>query len=154
MIDLDHDAILALNQSSVAETSVMDRAGLQALVDVAFHVGLRGRGREAFLIALDDRSAHGGLNFNWFRTRYPRFVYVDRIVVAAEARGRGHARSLYGELIAKAQSAGHTLLCCEVNVDPPNEVSLAFHTAMGFEEVGRAALPGKTVAYLKRELKA
>ena len=32
---------------------------------------------------------------------------------------------------------GHTVLCCEINVDPPNVASDRFHGAFGFEEVGR-----------------
>jgi uncharacterized protein len=151
---IDHDAILALNRASERETSPMDRAGLQDYLDQAFHVGLRDAGRAAFLIALSQASQHDGVNFAWFKQRYPRFVYVDRIVVAEAARGQGHARSLYEELIAEARAAGQTFLCCEVNVDPPNEVSLKFHASMGFTEVGRAALEGKgkTVAYLGRAL--
>jgi uncharacterized protein len=151
---IEHDAILLLNQASVAETSPMDRAGLDEYLAAAFHLGLRDEGRAAFLIALDQSSQHDGQNFGWFRARYDRFVYIDRIVVAEAARGQGHARSLYQELISKAEMAGHTLLCCEVNVEPPNAVSLAFHAALGFTEVGRAALDSKskTVAYLGRQL--
>lgn len=151
---IDHDAILALNRASERETSPMDRAALDDYLAAAFHVGLRDDGRAAFLIALHQLSQHDGVNFAWFKQRYPRFVYVDRIVVAEAARGQGHARSLYQELIAKARAAGQTVLCCEVNVDPPNEVSLAFHAALGFVEVGRVALPGKdkTVAYLEKKL--
>jgi predicted GNAT superfamily acetyltransferase len=38
-------------------------------------------------------------------------------------------------------------------LDPPNPVSDAFHRALGFTEIGRAALAnGKTVRYLEREL--
>ncbi len=32
-------------------------------------------------------------------------------------------------------------LALEVNVDPPNEVSLAFHAGLGFTEVGRQDTP-------------
>jgi uncharacterized protein len=151
---IDHDAILALNRASERETSPMDRAGLDDYLAAAFHIGLRDAGRAAFLIALDQSSSHDGVNFSWFRARYPRFVYVDRIVVAEVARGQGHARRLYEELITKAREAAHTLLCCEVNVEPPNETSLAFHAAFGFSEVGRATLvgKGKTVAYLIKTL--
>jgi predicted GNAT superfamily acetyltransferase len=41
-----------------------------------------------------------------------------------------------------------------VNYEPPNPASEAFHTRLGFVEVGRATLPdrGKSVRYLKRDL--
>jgi predicted GNAT superfamily acetyltransferase len=43
------------------------------------------------------------------------------------------------------------VVCCEVNSDPPNPLSDAFHAALGFREVGRAFLPdrGKSVRYLE-----
>ena len=50
---------------------------------------------DAFLLAFDQDADYDSPNFLWFRERYPRFVYVDRIVVAAAARGRGLARLLY-----------------------------------------------------------
>ena len=39
---------------------------------------------------------------------------------------------------------------CEVNCDPPNPVSDAFHAALGFREIGRARIVerSKTVRYL------
>jgi predicted GNAT superfamily acetyltransferase len=53
-----------------------------------------------------------------------------------------------------ARAAGYAHVCCEVNIDPPNPGSDAFHANMGFEEIGRAFLPerGKTVRYLMRTL--
>jgi predicted GNAT superfamily acetyltransferase len=34
-------------------------------------------------------------------------------------------------------SAQHSLLCCEVNLEPPNPGSLRFHHRIGFTEVGQ-----------------
>jgi hypothetical protein len=49
-----------------------------------------------------------------------------------------------------ACEAGYTRVCCEVNVEPPNPGSDAFHANLGFEEIGRAFVPEreKTVRYL------
>jgi hypothetical protein len=43
---------------------------------------------------------------------------------------------------------------CEVNADPPNPASDAFHTALGFAEVGSASIHAgsKTVRYLARRI--
>jgi predicted GNAT superfamily acetyltransferase len=92
----------------------------------------------------------------WFRERYGRFVYVDRVVVAPAARGRGHARRLYDELFERAASAGHEVICCEVNRDPPNPASDGFHATLGFVEVGSAAIHHgqKTVRYWVRPIAA
>jgi hypothetical protein len=151
---MDRDAVLALNRASEAETSPLDAADLEALLREAFHVGLRGEGRDAFLIAFDEGADYDSPNYVWFRDRHRRFAYVDRVIVAAAARGRGHARSLYEELFDVARAAGHDLVCCEVNIEPPNPASDAFHAALGFTEVGSAQIGehGKRVRYLERRL--
>ena len=81
-------------------------------------------------------------------------MYVDRVVVAPEARGRGLARLLYADLFREATAAEHDLIVCEVNIGPPNPASDTFHAGLGFAEVGRAAVHGgsKTVRYLTRQL--
>jgi hypothetical protein len=109
---------------------------------------------DAFLLAFDQDAAYDSPNFLWFRERFPRFVYVDRVVVGPAARGRGLARRLYDELFAAAAAAGHERVVCEVNLDPPNPGSDAFHARQGFAEIGAAAIHGgaKTVRYLERRL--
>jgi uncharacterized protein len=148
----DEAAILALNRAHVAETSTLEAAELRSLLAQAFHVGTCDRGREAFLIALDQDAVYLSPNFLWFKSRHERFVYIDRIIVAPAQRGRGLARLLYEELITAAARARHTLIGCEVNMEPPNPASDAFHAALGFAEAGRAVLPGgaKRVRYLTR----
>jgi hypothetical protein len=150
----DEAAILALNRAHVAETSALEALQLRSLLAQAFHVGLRDGGREAFLIAFDQDAVYSSPNFQWFKSRHERFVYIDRVIVAPSQRARGLARSLYEELIAAAARTGHVLIGCEVNVEPPNPASDAFHAALGFSEVGRAILPGgtKRVRYLAREI--
>jgi len=150
----DEAAILALNGAHVAETSALEVTELRALLAQAFHVGTSDHGRAAFLIALDQDAIYSSPNFKWFKSRHERFVYIDRIIVAPSQRGRGLARALYEDLIAAAAQARHVLIGCEVNLEPPNPASDAFHAALGFAEVGRAILPGsaKRVRYLSREI--
>lgn len=113
---------------------------------------------EALLIALDAAADYDSPNFLWFRARGPDaagdFAYVDRVIVSERARGGGLARRLYAELFASAKEAGLKRVVCEVNSDPPNPASDAFHAALGFREVGSARLEdrGKTVRYLERLL--
>ena len=146
--------MLRLNHEHREETSELDAAQLHALITQAFHVGLRNEGRDAFLVAFDQDGGSDSPNFKWFQSRYPRFVYIDRVIVAADKRGRGMARSLYDELFAAAARAGHPLVGCEVNVQPPNPISDAFHEALGFSEAGRASIHGgrKVVRYLIKAL--
>jgi uncharacterized protein len=149
----DLGAVLELNNAHAAELSLLDDAGLRQLVGAAFYANRVGA-LEAFLLAFDEGGDYASPNFLWFRDRYPRFVYVDRIVVAQHARGRKLARRLYEDLFAQAKTHGHTMIGCEVNAEPPNPASDAFHAALGFVEVGSAAIHGgaKTVRYFVRAL--
>ncbi|MGJ4940940.1 GNAT family N-acetyltransferase [Bradyrhizobium sp. HKCCYLS1011] len=146
-------ALLALNNAHATELSWLDTDRFVQLVAQAY-VAWRIGEADALLIALDQNAVYDNPNFHWFRARYPRFVYVDRIVVAPSARGRGLARQLYDALIGKATAGGRERIVCEVNLDPPNPRSDAFHAALGFTEVGRAGIHGgaKTVRYLARDL--
>ena len=149
----DEPAVLALNTTHAAELSLLDTAGLRRLLGAAY-VARRIGSLEAFIIAFDQDADYGSPNFLWFRHRYPRFAYVDRIAVAAAARGRGHARRLYEHLFEVARRDGHSVVTCEVNSDPPNPASDAFHAALGFRIVGEAAIYGgeRTVRYYERPL--
>src|ERR1700730_4943183 len=145
--------LLALNNTHAQELSWLEPERLQHLVFQAF-LARRIGNLDAFLLASDQDADYDSPNFLWFRARYPRFVYVDRIVVAASARGRGCARRLYQDLFKQAGRAGHEHVVCEVNISPPNPASDAFHAAFGFVEVGTASVYGgsKMVRYLLRAL--
>lgn len=149
------ERVLALNNAHATELSWLDPDRLENLVARAFRVQYLGD-VDAFLLAFDQDADYDSPNFLWFRARHDSFVYVDRIVVAPIARGRGYARQLYDELFGQARRAGHDRVVCEVNSEPPNPASDAFHAALGFSEVGAATLPGgaKTVRYLRRFLTA
>lgn len=149
----DEAAILKLNNLHAEELSWLEPKRLSFLLDQAFHARRIGEA-EAFLMTFDQDADYDSPNFLWFRRRYPRFVYVDRVVVDEKARGRGHARRLYENLFERAARAGHDTVVCEVNAEPPNPASYAFHERLGFREVGEAAIHGgaKTVRYFARKL--
>jgi predicted GNAT superfamily acetyltransferase len=143
--------ILALNNAYSVETSFLDEARLEAMLKEAF-LATRIGDVDAFLIVFDQRARYDSPNFKWFQAKYPDFVYVDRIITGPNARGKGYARALYQDLFEKAAGRGHKRVVCEVNLDPPNPGSDAFHLALGFAEVGRQLLPGssKIVRYLSK----
>src|SRR3954469_15171439 len=147
------DAVLALNNAHAKELSWLAPERVQYLAPHAFAARKIGA-VDAFLLAFDQDAPYDSPNFLWFRARYPRFVYVDRVAVATAARGRGLARMLYSELFDEATHAGHDRVVCEVNSRPPNPESDAFHAALGFIEVGRASVhnDSKDVRYLSRML--
>jgi uncharacterized protein len=145
--------LLALNNEHDRELSWLEPERFQELLRQAFLARRIGHA-DAFLLAFDQDADYDSPNFLWFRSWYSRFVYVDRIVVASNSRGRGYARRLYYDLFQCAAAAGHERVVCEVNSDPPNPDSDRFHAAMGFIEVGSATIHGgsKTVRYFSRAI--
>jgi uncharacterized protein len=145
---LDPSAVLALNAEEEVATSALDAEALDALLGAAFYAAGVDGGRDAFVIAFDAHARYESPNYRWFCQRSADFVYIDRVIVARAARGRGLARRLYAALAEAARAAGHAQLVCEVNLDPPNPVSDAFHAGLGFGVVGEGSpAPGKTVRY-------
>lgn len=146
-------ALLGLNNDYARELSLLDAARFDDLCRMAFaawHIG-----EAALLLAFDQDARYDSENFLHLRRRFDRFVYIDRVVVAAAARGLGHAARLYARLEDAARAAGHRRLVCEVNIDPPNPGSDRFHAARGFLPIGEAQLGnGKRVGYLCRPLDA
>lgn len=153
--DADLDALHALSQTATQEVGDIARtdfAELHALCAEALVAHIRGEAAPAgFLFALDPGEDYGSPNYRWFSARGGRFRYIDRVVVADWARGRGVGRALYAGLIAATPA--DVALVCEVNTVPPNPGSEAFHARIGFREVGRAAhAPGeKEVVFLQRD---
>lgn len=146
------EGLLALNNRSAVETSWLEPARFDHMVACAF-AALHVPDSKALLITFDQRADYDSPNFLWFRERFGRFVYIDRIVVDLQARGLGLARKIYEQLFDLARVAGHDRVACEVNSQPPNPGSDAFHAAMGFVEAGSADLTQeKSVRYLVRPL--
>jgi predicted GNAT superfamily acetyltransferase len=145
--------ILALNNDHALETSLLDEARLARMLDEAF-LATRIGDVDAFLIVFAETARYDSPNFEWFGPRFKRFAYVDRIITGPKARGRGYARALYEDLFVKAAAAGQPRVVCEVNFNPPNPGSDAFHANLGFVEVGRQRLAssGKIVRYLSKDI--
>ena len=151
----DATVILSLNNAHAKETSSLDNVSLKLLLDMAFYTRGIDRGATAFLIALDHNASYGSPNFVWFKATRESFVYIDRVIVASAARGLGIARFLYEDLFAAAIQAGHDRVVCEVNIEPPNLASEAFHAAMGFDGIGQGSIHNgtKTVRYFEKTLR-
>lgn len=134
----DFTEILRLNTQWVHFLSPMHLARLQILHQMAaVHRVVEHAGTVcAFLLALREGCAYDSLNYRWFAQRYPRFLYVDRVVIAGDWHGHGLGRMLYADLFAFARHGGIDTVTCEIDADPPNEPSRRLHAALGFREVG------------------
>ena len=138
IVQPDFESVLALNDAEVLQTSPMDLDRLCSLVEMASYckvVTVEGQ-VVAFLIALDADAPYENDNHSLFKTRFPSFLYVDRIVVSADFAGRRIGSKLYEDLFGFARSQGIKMITCEYNIEPPNPASRVFHDRFGFKEFG------------------
>mgnify|MGYP001552749174 CR=1 FL=1 len=146
----DFPAILALNEAFVKVLSPLDHERLARLhAQAALHRVIERDGRvEAFLLVLREGADYDSPNYRWFAQRYARFLYVDRIVVAADTHARGAGTQLYRDAYSLASRDAVPFITCEFDIEPPNPASERFHARLGFREVGRQQLHGgrKTVS--------
>jgi predicted GNAT superfamily acetyltransferase len=129
--------VLALNEAEVVALSPMDEARLQHLSTVAdrFDVLDVDGAFAGFVVTFASGAAYDSENFRWFSGRHDRFYYLDRIVLHAGFRRRGLGGFVYDEVERAAAPYGR--LCLEVNLEPRNDASLAFHAGRGYVEVGQ-----------------
>ena len=133
--------LLALNQSNLPHVGSISKSKMQHLHSQAsyFRVAETKDQILGFLIAFEPHADYESLNFLWFKKRYPEFVYIDRIITAAEARRKGIAFALYRDLEDFAAHRQIPLMTCEYNLRPQNDISRQFHHRYGFKEVGTQA---------------
>ena len=94
----------------------------------------------AFLLVLGPNCDYDSVNYQWFDQRYDDFAYIDRIVVRDGFRGQGLGTILYEDLFEWAINQKIWNIVCEYNVEPLNEASQKFHSALGFQEVALATI--------------
>lgn len=135
----DLAAVHALNVASLPAVSEVSVEGFRWFLEVADYFRLVEIDGElaGFLLGLRPGRPYDSLNYRWFNERYRDFCYIDRLAVDDRFRRRGVASALYADFERHARALDAPLLACEVNLEPPNEVSLAYHAHHGFIEVGQ-----------------
>ena len=141
----DLETVHTLNERALPHVNRVSVEWLRQLTRNApyFRLATREETVLGFLLGMTHETDYDSMNFQWFRERYPKFAYIDRIVVAEEARGRGVGQLLYEDICTFGRSFA-PVLACEVNIRPPNESSLRFHERFGFEPVGQQDTEGGT----------
>ena len=136
--EADFPAVLEMNLESVHFLSPLSRGRLEMLlVQSAYHRVVEHDGQVvAFILTFCAEADYDSPNFLWFTNRYPSFLYIDRLVVRDGFRNKGFGKMLYRDLMAFCRERNLPRITCEVDVVPPNPVSLRFHQAHGFREVG------------------
>ena len=149
-----HAGLLAMNREFVHWLSPMDEAELQRVLKIAHYARQIDDGAGVLIGYGHDAAYPDHQNMDWLRQRFDDFFYIDRIIVAAAAQGRGHARALYADIEGFARDRGHRFLCCEVNTRPDNPGSHRFHETLGFEAIGEriCADQDKAVRYYAKAL--
>jgi predicted GNAT superfamily acetyltransferase len=143
IVDADVARVLEINEANVPEVGAVDATRMSFLLDqseLALAVELDDL-VAGFCIVLGPGSAYDSVNYRWFTDRYDDFLYLDRIAFDAAFQGRGLGTLLYAEVDRSMRELGAAHLALEVNLDPPNERSLAFHARRGFVEVGQQDTP-------------
>ena len=151
----DAEAICALNDAVVDVTSPMDTDRFKHLLDLSNPCIAAEKDGEVigFVLAMQIGAGYENDNFNWFAARLNNFVYIDRIVIGVAGQRQGLGTKLYEAVAEVARAQGCLVICAEMDLDPPNERSLAFHAKAGFVPRGtRTYDSGKVVSMQLRGL--
>jgi hypothetical protein len=139
---INNFAVPAVNELNASEFEALvknSHSAIGAVPDKAPHLAM------GFAILFVAGAEYESENYRWFSQRSSDFLYVDRIVVADGYRGEGLGQVLYDSIFAEARRLELTEVLCEVNLEPPNPGSLAFHDRLGFVEVGQQSTKGDSV---------
>lgn len=150
----DHARVLDLNARNVELLAPMDEARLSQLLGWTHRADtILSDGEIAgFVLTFAPGTAYDSANYRWFGEHLgDDFYYLDRIVLDDAFRRRGLGARVYDEVEATATAYGRMVL--EVNVEPPNEPSLAFHRARGYADLAELGDAGKKVLLMEKPLR-
>jgi len=144
----DVPALAELNDSAAPALNVLGVEGMAALLamcDVATVATGANDSILAFVLSVGPGQPYASENYRWFEARGGAHQYIDRIVVAPQAAGRGLGRALYASVFDRAMAAGRPEITTEIILEPPNPESAAFHRRMGFRQISEQLIRGGTV---------
>jgi len=96
------DELVRVNNLSDRETSVLTRERFDRMISLA-RVATFIAPSAAFLLAFAEDDDFDDGHFLWFRSHFDKFLYIDRIVVAADRRRLGLGSVLYADLFKRAE---------------------------------------------------
>lgn len=151
----DFDAIREINAAAVPAVSVLTPGYFEQLLRecTVFSLIQVEERTAGYACAMPHDATYDGVEFQWFRARFLQdFLYIDQVAIDRNHREKGLGRALYGHLEEYATRNRVSTLVCEVNHDPCNSASQAFHKRCGFVEAGRMKARGVVVSLLAKQL--
>jgi uncharacterized protein len=136
----DADEILAINLAGRPGVAALDQRELSRLMSLSHEhlVATRDDDVTGYLLGFHRDAPYEGEEFLALRQIFSEpYLYIDQVAVHPGFRNTGSGRCLYEAIASVAQRRRIGLLCCEVNLDPPNEPSMLFHGKLGFSPVSR-----------------
>ena len=102
-----------------------------------------------FVICLRENTNYQSINYKFFQKRHNKFFYIDRIAIANDYQSSGIGSILYNKLLS-IKDKFNIPICAEVNIDPPNELSINFHRKHGFSKITESIIKeGYSVVYME-----
>lgn len=140
----DYEKILRLNLESVHFLSPLTPEKLRHLHDESDCLKVLEKDGEilGFYIVFREGADYDSVNYQWFSKNYPQFLYIDRVVIDQSYKSKGYGTHLYEDIIGHGKDTGVPVITAEIDINPPNPVSLQFHRRFGFEEAGKQQAAG------------
>lgn len=149
-----YEQILKVNQEFVHWLAPLDRAQLDWVLSVATYKRQVNDAKAVLFGYPHDADYPDHKNLIWLNRHVSNFFYIDRIIVDASAQGHGYGKLLYQDVENYARESGYSYMACEVNTQPNNPASHAFHLTMGYDAIGDQDYPDydAAVRYYKKAL--
>lgn len=140
----DFGEILRINEESVHFLSPLTMEKLKHLnEECEIHlVAVEDEKVLAFCLAFREGANYDSINYLWFKNHYKNFLYIDRVVVDVNEREKGLGNRIYEEIFKRGKEYKIQVITAEIDISPPNPVSLEFHKKFGFHEVGKQDVAG------------
>ena len=153
----DFQAVVRINVQGLPGVAALDEPELARLMAMPNHhlvVENVSTVIVGYALVLDHDAPYDGEEFQAFKRKMAKpFIYIDQVATLREARRTGIGAATYEAIKNKAKLSGTLLLCCEVNINPPNNESLAFHQNQGFSQLeSMATEDGRVVALLIKDV--
>lgn len=152
----DFESVYEINQESVPQVFDLDAGEFSLLLELCEYSKVAEIDNEVagYLFVLGKGLKYDGDEYNWFcQNLSEKFLYIDQVAIAEKWKGMGCGTQLYKDLENYAVRNRINMLACEINYQPLNEVSMAFHRKSGFRELTRLEARDTIVSLqVKRDL--